>query len=59
MKHKRWHFFYGKKTEWEVVYQTKNYRTSNYWDICKKCGQQIGEKQSVTTLSCEIELIIK
>ena len=59
MTHKWWHFIYGKETLSEVVYEKGNTRTSNYWDICKKCKQQIGEKQGYTTFSLEFEIPIK
>ena len=49
MTHKWWHFIYGKETLSEVVYEKGNTCTSNYWDVCKKCKQQIGEKQGCTT----------
>lgn len=50
-RHKWWHFIYGKETKSEVVHETKSSRTSNYWEECKRCGEQVGEKQGVTTFS--------
>ena len=56
MKHKWWHFIYGKDTDSELVSDYGNVRTTNYWDVCKKCGVQIGKKQGCTTVSFELEI---
>lgn len=56
-EHKWWHFIYGKETKWETVFKGKNSETNNYWDICKKCGEQVGEKQGCTTFHFEVDII--
>lgn len=53
-KHKWWHFIFGTITQTEIVYQDEQIRTNNYWEECKKCGEQVGEKQGITTLSFEV-----
>ena len=50
INHSWWHFIYGKETKSEVVYKGKKIKTSNYWDVCRKCGEQIGIKLGVTTV---------
>ena len=49
IKHKWWHFIYGKETKSEELWEGKNGHSSIFWDVCKKCGQLIGEKEGFTT----------
>jgi len=59
VKHRWWHFIYGKDTERELVRKGRDSETYNCWYVCKKCKQQIGEKQGYTTFSFELDLIAK
>ena len=58
-KHKWWHFVYGKKSAWETVFKDSNIETNNHWDECKKCGEQLTEKQGCTTFSIGITGLTK
>jgi hypothetical protein len=58
MKHKWWHFIYGTEILSEIVSKSKNVQTSNYWEVCKKCKKQIGEKQGATTFSITLDLTV-
>jgi hypothetical protein len=55
MKHKWWHFVYGKEYKSEVVYEDKNLRTSNVWAICKKCKEQIEKTGGCTTFTFNLK----
>jgi hypothetical protein len=55
--HRWWHFIYGTETKKEKVYKSDNFSTTNYWDVCKKCGEQVSEKQGISTFSMEITII--
>ncbi len=55
-KHKWWHFIFGKTQFSETVYKEKNFSTMNYWNICNKCGEQVGEKQGVSTFSFNLKV---
>lgn len=57
MKHKFWHFIYGRHTEHEIVCESKNVITSDYYEVCNKCGEQVGEKKRCSTFSMNLTVI--
>ena len=50
-KHKWYHFVWGKENRSETIIDNGKIHTANYWEVCKKCGEQIGEKIGATTFS--------
>lgn len=50
-KHHWWHSIWGKEAKTEEVFKDGNTSVSNCWYVCKKCGEQIGDKVGISHLS--------
>lgn len=54
IKHKWWHFIYGKVEKEEITYKEDNFKTTVFWKECKKCGLQIGEAEAMSSFTLHL-----